>query len=160
QILYFQPDRPEPIFVGIADALGTIRSRGLWISMNHVPPDTAESPKEPVVVAFLPGATGAVIAPPAKPGQPLKLVLPEARRLEGWVTVGGKVCASAKGTVRILAVYQGKGKLDDTLSVQTTADADGKFELAGLSQGTYKVQAVLDEIWLSQTMTLEVGAEL
>jgi hypothetical protein len=41
--------------------------------------------------------------------------------------------------------------------VTTTADADGRFTLAGLTPGTYLVQAALDEIWLSSVVTVRVS---
>ena len=41
------------------------------------------------------------------------------------------------------------GKLDSVLSVEGTANADGSYELKGLTPGTYEVQAAVDGIWLS-----------
>jgi hypothetical protein len=158
EVLYYEPAAPNPPYAAMTDALGTILPRGLWRPMSDVPPDSADSPTEPVVVAFLPGASGAVVSPPPKPGEALRLKLPPAIRVEGSVTVGGKSPTALQGNLRVLAVYQGKGTLNGAMSLQTSPDADGKFELAGLTPGTYKIQAALDDIWLSNTVTLDVGA--
>jgi hypothetical protein len=58
-----------------------------------------------------------------------------------------------------MAAYEGKGRgrLGGALSVSSTAQADGSFELAGLTPGRYTLQAALDDIWLSPSTTLEVG---
>jgi hypothetical protein len=45
------------------------------------------------------------------------------------------------------------------LDVSVTPQADGSFELAGLTPGTYKVQASLDNIWLSDAVTIVASAE-
>jgi hypothetical protein len=62
-----------------------------------------------------------------------------------------------RGQIEIMAAYDGKGTLNAVLSVQTTAQADGSFELSGLTVGTYKIQAALDRIWLSPTIEVQVG---
>ena len=42
-------------------------------------------------------------------------------------------------------------------NVQASADASGRFTLSGLSPGTYKVQAILDDLWLSESRTITAG---
>ena len=59
----------------------------------------------------------------------------------------------------MLAACQGKGKLNDALSLHTTAQADGSFVLAGLTPGAYQVQAAMDGIWLSESIALAVGKQ-
>src|SRR5262249_2239674 len=45
---------------------------------------------------------------------------------------------------------------DEFLSIKVNAAADGTFELAGLTPGDYRVQATLDDIWLSASIPLVV----
>jgi hypothetical protein len=71
-------------------------------------------------------------------------------------TTGGQP-PGPRGQIEIMAAYDGKGALNAVLSVQTTAQADGSFELSGLTVGTCKIQAVLDRIWLSPTIEVQVG---
>jgi hypothetical protein len=72
--------------------------------------------------------------------------------------IGGVAPSNRLGTVQILAAYQGKSPFSSALNVTTTADADGRFTLAGLTPGTYLIQASLDEIWLSQQIEVRVAA--
>src|SRR5262249_57392724 len=58
---------------------------------------------------------------------------------------------------RVLAAYEGKGKLDEFLSLDVNAQADGSFELPGLTPGTYQIQAAMDGIWLSRSVRLTIG---
>jgi hypothetical protein len=94
-------------------------------------------------VALLPGSHGAVIAEAPEPGKPLSLTLPPAAEAAGRVTIGGKPADGRNGTIRVVAAYEGRGTLNGVLSVNTTARADGSFDLAGLTAGTYRVQAAL-----------------
>ena len=61
--------------------------------------------------------------------------------------------------MHIVAEYQDKGLLNAALSIETTADAEGNFILAGLTPGRYLVQAALDDIWMSPTTMIHVGDE-
>jgi hypothetical protein len=63
------------------------------------------------------------------------------------------------GVVHIVAEYQDKGVLNSALSIETTADAEGRFILNGLTPGTYLVQAALDDIWISSVSDLHVSGE-
>jgi hypothetical protein len=154
-VMHFGPRGFQPTLGGLTDATGRIRGKGLWYA-GASGTDSPDDPPGPLVVALLPGAHGAVIATPA-PGKPLELVLPSAKALRGRVTAGGAAPTGVSGSVRVLAAYEGQGRLNGVCSVQTTAQADGAFELAGLTPGRYRVQAALDDIWLSPTVTVEVA---
>jgi hypothetical protein len=156
-VSYFEPGQSEPIIVGIVDAAGNIRPREFPRNINGLPAGVTRGPEFPTLVASLPGACGARIAPPPQqPGELVRLVLPPAMALAGSVTVGGAPPTNRPGRIRVLAAFQGRGFLDSALSVETTADVDGRFTLAGLTPGKYKVQAALDDIWVSPTTTIEV----
>jgi hypothetical protein len=145
---------------GETDARGRIHMLETQGWGNDRPNDRPGSPEQPVVVAWLPGACGVAITPLADGVQPpLKIVLPPSLLLQGKVTVGGKSVQGRKNQFRVLAAYEGKGKIDDLLSLDVSAEADGRFELAGLTPGTYQVQAAMDNIWLSRTMSLTVKPE-
>lgn len=60
-----------------------------------------------------------------------------------------------------MAAYEDKGKLNSLLSLDGSPNADGSFELAGLTPGTYRIQATMDDIWLSPSirMTLKPGMD-
>ncbi len=122
------------------------------------------SPTGTVLVALLPGSHGAVIAPLEEriplSKRKLKLVLPPARSVRGKVTLGGKPLNARNNQFVVLAGYEGKGKLNGLLSVEVTPQADGSFELAGLTPGVYRVQAAMDGIWLSPSVRLVVGPDI
>jgi hypothetical protein len=157
-VMYFEPGRWEPVLGGLTDARGQIRSKGLWLTGNQPSSEPADDPPGPILVAVLPGSHGGMIAPPPQPGKPIEISLPLAITLRGKVTVGGASPAGRVGSIRILAAYEGRGKarLAGVLSVRTTAQDDGSFELAGLTPGKYEVQAALDDIWLSPAVTMEI----
>ena len=52
------------------------------------------------------------------------------------------------------------GLLNAALSIETTADAEGNFILAGLTPGNYHVQAALDDIWMSPVTVIRIGDEM
>ena len=113
--------------------------------------------REPIVVVWLPGSTGAIITPNLR-GTTAPIVLPAPIALRGHVTVGRKTVAGINSTFRITAAYQGQGQQNLLLCREATAQTDGSFSLDGLTPGTYKVQASRDGIWLSPTQTLTVHA--
>ncbi len=77
--------------------------------------------------------------------------------MRGKVTVDGQPVSSINSSFRVFAAYQGHGNLNDLLSVDATPQADGTFELRGLTPGTYLVQAARDGIWMSKPETLVVS---
>jgi hypothetical protein len=151
-VLFFKPGRPQAIITAVADALGNLQAHGTAQMIASMPAGTEQGPASPVVVAFLPGACGATIQPMPQPGEPVRLVLPAPVMLRGRVAT-----AARTGTIRVLAAYRDRGFLNAALSVQATADAGGNFTLAGLTPGTYQLQAALDEIWLSPSVTVRVA---
>ena len=151
-VYFFEAGSREPNVAGIADPLGTIHSHGRWISG-----DSEHGARgRPVIVALLPGTCGASMVEPT-PGKSLEITLPAPQSLKGKVTVNGTVPGGTPGRIRVVAGYRGKGRFDELLSVQTTADADGRFTFSGLTPGTFEVQAALDDIWLSKSNTVAVG---
>lgn len=154
----FLPERPVPLRMMQTDTLGRLVLNDYWRSSARSRIAPPGNPTGPVVAAWLPGNSGAVIVP-FQPGQDVRLVLPVPVTLHGRVTVAGNSVLSLPSQFRVRAAYQGKGWLDDALSVEATAQADGTWTLAGLTPGTYQVQAARDNIWLSGTQTITVGAE-
>jgi hypothetical protein len=154
RVMYFEPGQWQARLAGMADASGTLHPRGVWYSGNATDAQPPKYPDQPVAVAWLPGCYGDVIQPVVE-GKAIEWVLPEPKVLRGTVSVGGKP-PGPRGQIRVVAAYQGKGALAGVLSVQATAQADGLFELAGLTKGTYQVQAALDNIWLSPTLEVKV----
>jgi hypothetical protein len=152
------PETDMPVRMAQADALGqlTIADGWRYPRFGSPPPETPPgSPAEPVLVAWLPGANGAVVVPAsAEPNA--RLVLPPALSVSGRITAAGQPVGRLPSVFRVLAAYQGRGTLNALLSVETTASADGAFTLAGLTPGTYQVQAARDDLWLSPAQTLIV----
>jgi hypothetical protein len=156
-VLYFEPGYEDPQITMMSDALGNLRPRNeRWLRRPAKPAETPNR-REPIVVALLPGACGATIVPPPERSDiPIRLVLPAAVSLEGRVNVGGADPSKLNAAIRIRAAYQIKDSLDHLLDVETTADLDGHFTLAGLTPGSYLVQAALDDIWLSPSTAVHV----
>jgi hypothetical protein len=156
----FLPD--THIREGWTDARGQIHFRGIRSSLHSPENDSPGSPDSPVLVAWLPSTHGATVAPiPTAKGKvvpEVKLVLPLSLNVSGKVTVGSKPVSGRKSEFRVRAAFEGKGKLNDLLSVEVSADADGCFELSGLTPGRYRVQAAMDGIWLSSSVLLTVKA--
>jgi hypothetical protein len=160
RVLYYHPDYEEPVAFALTNARGetqmqSVVGRGLPSNFGGVAPPLAA----PVVAALIPGSTGVAIVPaPAMPGDVLRIVLPAPLSTHGQVTIGGVAPVSRPGAIRVLAGYQGRGALDRLLSLDVTADPEGKFVLSGLTPGRYLVQATLDNIWLSPAVSMEVGS--
>jgi hypothetical protein len=159
QVMYFEAGGGYPAIFAMTDALGELRPRGLW-NGPAVASGSVAHVESAVVVALLPGERGAMIySGPVRPNKELRLVLPPAISVGGTVTVGGRNPSQRPGVIHLLAAYQDRRVLNSALSLETTADAQGYFQLAGLTPGTYLVQAVLDDIWLSSVVTVHVSEE-
>ena len=153
----FLPERLVPLRMARTDTQGRLVLKDYWYDSARSVIAPPGNPTEPVVAAWLPGEAGAVIVP-FHPGQALRLVLPAPIAQPGRVTVGGQSVQGLPSQFRIRAAYQGRGRLNEALSVEATAQADGTFTLGGLTPGTYQVQAARDGLWLSPTQTLTVAA--
>jgi protocatechuate 3,4-dioxygenase beta subunit len=154
-VKYFVPHDVQPKIVAGTDAAGNLDIKDTpsgSITLRREPPG---GPDRPVLVATLPGECGAaIVGAPDDLTKPVTLALPPPISWRGKLTVNGKSIAGQVGQFRVYAAYQDKGMLDELLSLWATPQDDGSFELAGLTPGTYKVQASLDGIWLSDTATL------
>ncbi len=117
---------------------------------------------EAVLVVWLPGSHGEVAVPiadlPPHPKQ-FKVVLPHPLSVRGKVSVGGKSALDRDGEISVFATHDGDARSQKRAAgVRCTPEADGRFELPGLTPGTYHLQAALDGIWLSETKKLVVPA--
>ena len=88
---------------------------------------------------------------------PLRMTLPAPREAEGRVTLGGRPIDARNARIRVVAAHRGRGVLDGALGVEATPQADGRFDLRGLTPGRYLVQAARDGIWLSSSVELTVA---
>jgi hypothetical protein len=159
EVLYFEAGSVSPPILAMTDALGELRPRGLWRGQSDSSADTTPL-QSSAIVALLPGESGATIyTGPIHRDEPLRIVLPPPVSVSGVVSVGGKSLLQLPGVVHIVAEYQDKGVLNSALSIETTADAEGRFILNGLTPGTYLVQAALDDIWISSVSDLHVSGE-
>jgi hypothetical protein len=157
-LIYLVPGRSDPHFFGSTDITGEIRAFGDGYSAGIEPPDPPDSPVDPVIVACIPGITGAtVINAPDSVGKPMSIVLPPPISRSGMLTFAGKPLGGQTGEFRVFAAYQGNGKLDECLSVWATPQPDGSFVLAGLTPGTYRVQAAMNGLWLSNSVETVVN---
>jgi hypothetical protein len=76
------------------------------------------------------------------------------------VTIGGKPATPRDHQFVVVADYDGLGKVAPAMSKKVVTEADGSFRLNALTPGNYRVQAALDNIWLSPTVTLKVDAKI
>lgn len=123
-------------------------------------PEPSGGPKERVICAFLPGSHGMLIQPFASglESNKIRLVLPPAIRVQGKVTLDGRSLPTIPGFVRVRAVPVEQGRLTSLLTVEVTVQSDGSFTLAGLTPGKYRVQAALENIYLSPEQIITVPA--
>lgn len=153
----FFPEHLVPLRMARTDTQGRLLLKDFWRGSARFRTAPPGNPTEPVLAVWLPGGAGAVVMP-FHPGQEMRLVLPPSITLHGRVTVSGQSVLGLPSQFRVRAAYQGKGRLNEALSVDATAQADGTWTLAGLTPGTYQVQAARDNIWLSGMQTITVGA--
>jgi protocatechuate 3,4-dioxygenase beta subunit len=156
RLAFFVPEQWRPIMTRRADAAGLLTDNEDSAPYGEPDVKPADSPDKPVVIAWLPGSNGVAIVPFVA-SQKTHIVLPPPISLHGCVTVGGKPVDGIDSSFRILAAYQGRGNLNSWLSIDATAQADGTFDLAGLTPGTYIVQASRDNVWDSPAQTIVVG---
>jgi hypothetical protein len=110
-----------------------------------------------MMIALLPGTTGAAFLDLPKDAKGLyKIVLPKSIIVAGKLTVGNRPVGKLSSKVRILAQFQGDEGFNDILSVWATPDDDGQFQLIGMTPGAYRVQAMLDNIWLSDCRSVVI----
>lgn len=120
------------------------------------------TPEIPVLMASLPGSHGATILPLTRAlamQNSLEITLPPRHTIAGRVAVECSVEELADTAINLQVRYRGLGKLNDRFSFAPTAEADGSFRIDGLTPGTYDIQAAIDGIWLTDTVTIEVPSE-
>ncbi|BDI33627.1 hypothetical protein CCAX7_56780 [Capsulimonas corticalis] len=156
QVAIFVPGSNPPIYHAQVDAEGKLVRRSDLYYTPLPPKEMSGSPTEPVIITWLPGTSGATITP-FTPGENKRLTLRAPIAVHGRVTVGGQSVDALPSAFRVLAVAQGRGQLNSLMSFDITTQADGSFDLKGLTPGTYIIQAARDNIWLSETQTLTVG---
>jgi hypothetical protein len=157
-LAYYSPAERQARAIGATDTAGKARPRSFWATNESDVSDPPGTLEEPVAVAWAPGRYGAAIVPfPERLNEPLILRLPPPHSVSGQVVVEGDGQTISNGTLTVRAQFQGRGKLDELLSVETTAGADGRYELSGLTPGNYRVQAALDGVWLSPSVEFTVG---
>ena len=153
------PETMSPIGAGATDALGRISIGGAWYSGGGPQQAPLGSPTVPVLVTWLPGSCGAAITPikDEADAKEAKIVLPPPLSIAGKVTVGGKDIRGRRSLFLVVAEYLGQGKLAGLLSRSVTPETDGRFDLPALTPGTYRVQASMDNIWLSPSIRVIVS---
>jgi hypothetical protein len=153
RVFYFSAAEDAPVGDGLTDAAGNIHTHGLW--RTDALPDM---PSGAALVAMLPGVSGGAVVDLSQPIKgPLAITLPKPIAVRGKVTVAGKSPEHLNGELKVFAEMQELGKVAGVLNVFTTPQPDGTFTLAGLTPGKYLVQAELDGIWLSRSLTIEVA---
>jgi protocatechuate 3,4-dioxygenase beta subunit len=158
QAILYVPEYTQPVGSGTTDAAGRLTWHGLWVSGDSATMGRAGPVERPTVVVRIPGRTGAAIVA-VEPGRSARAILPAPLAVEGRVSLGGQFVDGRNARIRVVAAHKGRGPLDEALSVEATAQADGRFELRGLTPGRYAVQAARDGIWLSPSIELTVGAD-
>ncbi len=158
QATLYVPESTQAVASGISDASGRLTWHGRPILADSLTSGRPGPVARPTAVVRIPGRTGATIVA-IEPGRTARATLPASRAVEGRVTLGGHPVGGRNARIRIVAAHKGRGLLDEALSVETTAQTDGRFEFRGLTPGRYAVQAARDGIWLSSSIEVTVGAE-
>jgi protocatechuate 3,4-dioxygenase beta subunit len=159
-LAYVGPKTVVPEGIGEADALGRISMVPMGCCFSLPSDPLPGSPKEPVLICGLPGVCGMKVIPESEfvNSNELRIILPPPLSVTGRVTIGGKPAKPREHQFVVVANYDGLGKLAPAMSKKVVADADGSFRLNALTPGNYRVQATLDNIWLSPGVTLKVDA--
>ncbi len=160
-LAYVVPKTMVPEGMGEADALGRISMVPLGSCFSLPSEPDARSPKEPVLICCLPGVCGMKVLPESElaKSNELRIVLPPPLNVTGRVMIGGKPAKPREHQFIVVADYDGLGKLAPSMSKKVVPAADGSFRLNALTPGNYRVQAALDNIWLSPCVTLKVDAK-
>lgn len=166
---------------------GTTNARGEFLTNTYrllgprIPDQFPASPKQPLLIAWLPGHTGATFVSlddidDSKSGSPdaeqTTIRLPRPRSLEGHVRVmqlkgsrlpqqNSRVHARLEVKhvpIRVKAKFVGSDQLSQLLSLETLVDEDGRFKFTGLTEGQYDLQAALEDVWLSDTVRVQIAA--
>jgi uncharacterized GH25 family protein len=142
---------------GKTNALGQHSIRPTWVrseTYRHVP----GTPRNDSLVVWVPGVTAKrVIEIPSNQDDDLTVNLEIGHRVKGTVTINGKSALSIPAPIKVHLAHQGLGRLDDWMSFNVTADAYGEFEFNGVTPGDYVCQASLEELWLSDSIRLNVA---
>ena len=149
----YLPGYRRPVRSGISDTAGRLAWHSPWATGHAAYARWDGLVERPTVLVWIPGRTGAAILA-VEPGQSSRVTLPAPCAAEGRITLGGRPVGGRNARIRVVAAYTGRGVLDGALSVTTTAQADGRFALRGLTPGRYVVQASRDGIWLSRGLEL------
>jgi hypothetical protein len=134
--------------------------RGLLIGRQE--PIKLNAPNKldgPTLVAWAPGKHGPTILSLSNPMLALggSILLPKSLALRGKVTIGGRTLSSQRGLICVFAERQGDDPIRELFHRTCDADADGNFELTGLTAGVYHIQATLDNIWLSPSSPVKIA---
>ena len=158
RIAYFPPGYPRVTFGAVVDAGGNVRPRAQRFTLSEG--DEFELPDHGLLIAMLPGRTGATILEVEEMPETVDLKLPPAIDVAGQVTIGEAKFNSVPGTTQVYAKAQSNDpRVTAVQSRRAAVRPDGSFVLAGLAPGEYRVQAVLDGIWLSRSVALVVSTE-
>ncbi len=153
RVLRIPYSTPQPSGSGFVDVLGMFHTQNLGIISSTN--EGVDDPKGDLVVARFPGLCGATVMQLKKgEGHKLSIVLPRPISLSGSVTLAGHSIEGHPQQFHVIAACQTMGRLNKLLSVETSADATGAFELAGLTPGKYQVQAAMDDIWFSKVVEI------
>ena len=122
---------------------------------------SAETPDTAMIAAWLPGRYGPALVPAtnATSIEGLRIVLPPSAMQRGRITLGGKEFSELKSELHVMAVREGSGPFNRLFQQYVSADPEGNFELPALVPGEYQIQATLDNIWLSPSVRVTVGAD-
>lgn len=117
----------------------------------------------PMLLASVPGSHGYTylgITQALSEKHAFELTLPAALTIAGRVAIDGQPGplkrAFAGTLIKVEASYRGLENLGRQFSLSQTVAADGTFRLEGLTPGIYDVQASIDDVWLSKTITLNI----
>ncbi len=118
-------------------------------------------PQDIVAVAWIPGRFGPAIVPStsADPKTGLKIILPPSAKQSGKVTIGGKQFSESHSQLRVMAAREGSEPFNRLFRQFFSPDPEGDFELSALAPGVYRIQATLDNIWLSPSVRVTVGPD-
>lgn len=146
-VLVIDTETGEKVAGGYVDASGRVQVYGV---------EPVVDPKQSVTALAWRWCSHGVTRVALDPGKRvIRLGRPLA--LTGLVTLAGRKIDARAARIEVKADFEGRDSPAGLYDRSATVQADGRFRLDGMTPGSYRIQAIMDGIWLSPSLAITVG---